>query len=78
MAVVAAAGCMDAHGLSLFKRTPKTAPAETTSATRPRPPVTADEVTETNGHAKSRALNEEMDREAAGGIQQTSAKSCSH
>jgi hypothetical protein len=75
-ALVAAAGCMDAHGLALFKRPAKSAPPGNPPAARPRPPVTADEVTETNGHAKSQALNEELDREAASGIQQTAAKSC--
>jgi hypothetical protein len=76
LAVAAAAGCIDAHGLALFQRPAKTAPAPRSSA-RARPPVTADEVTETNGHATSRALEEELNREAASGVQPAAAKGCS-
>jgi hypothetical protein len=58
------AGCMDRNNLtpSHHSSQPPTGP-NATSAVRPPPVVTADQVNEENAHAIVQALNEELDRE---------------
>ena len=59
--VSAGSGCVS---LPVAWRAEKPAPAPTPAAPSAPPPVTADQVNETNAHEKSQALREELDREA--------------
>ena len=53
-------GCVE---MPLWKESKPAAPAPAAKAKPTLPPVTADEIDETNGRAKAEALWEELDRE---------------
>lgn len=61
LALWAGAGCVILPA-NWEKQPPPSAPAPA-EPSRPRPPVTADDITESNAHEKAEALRQELDRE---------------
>jgi hypothetical protein len=61
LAVWAGAGCVT---LPVLWAPPKPEPTPAAQPARPKPPVTAEQITEDNAHEKAKALLEELDREA--------------
>ncbi len=60
--LLGSAGCMELPSLGVVDTAPAPTLITQTSA-RPLPPVTADQVTESNAHEKAKALQEELSRE---------------
>ena len=60
-ALISGLGCLDMHAVLTAQQDAKKAPAAS-PATPARPPVTEDQVTETNAAAMVQALSEELNR----------------
>ena len=77
LAMLASLGCLNHPTLTSAKKEPQltTGGAATFAAFQGLNPVTPDQVTEGNAHAKSQALWDEMDGDSRGDVQPAAAKS---